>query len=167
DGNSVATLKTGELPSEIWKAMADFFGFVDKARKVCMRLGIDPPFSDVMWSGDQFYQDVEQAYVLFFQGEWRQSASARYFVLTDDRESELPDPKQLQTVTLLEETTFSILDHLIPIGKSTSQFIAMTVEQKPHADESKVELHFTGTENSLHVMRLADDNPLAPGKEPS
>jgi hypothetical protein len=141
------------------KTMADYLALIDKGRKVCARLGINPPWSDAMMQ-KQFKIDVEEAYGIFFEGGWERDFSnfgVTFQVPADDAKIELlKKAGQPGTFSLeSQESHYEILDQKIPIGPLFQEFTEVLTTFEPDQEEPGfINIDAEGTANSKHFIRL-------------
>lgn len=160
DGNSLYRLRSDTLPREMFSDPTDAILFFDKARKVLHKFGIDPIYSHSMMT-DQFIDDVEEAYALFYEGKWVQPMkgfTVSMEVSADAKVNLLG--KEPQDFHMVYQSDYSILDHVSSIGQVVDDYTSMLCEVESKNDKW-VKLLLRPTENSRRILRIDNsENPL-------
>lgn len=171
DGNPILGFLGDMLPKEMLNEFASFFDFFDKARKVCKHFKIDPPWTDALLE-NEFYDDVDQAYGLFCEPEWKRQVGVGLTItakLGPDGTSKLLTHKPTDYY-IIEEAVFEILGHKIPIGKLTKEFTQMTAEIVGGMGSPGSDLILRSTPDTMRIDRLGeppDFKPTEPQAAPS
>ncbi len=165
DGNTLRQLNGAPPPAEYSQSILNQLEYLNAARQVCKKFGVAPVHSQDIYE-EEFFIDVDEAYGLLFDGEWKQPFCGGNVNMKFDAKRFTDKMLEPGDFTMVQESTYTIAGQSIEIGKLHHRFTEMVFEKLTSDDPDCVSVVAKATKDSMRILWLDESSPFAPHKKP-